>query len=362
MSGIFGTLGLQESGADRVFVNTIGQQLVYEAVQQELVKHNADLEAALSFFLERTTENYKERYKLPGGGYLQPRNVNAVPAAVKAGGSWDVAYPLNDYGAQLATNDVGLAYMSLAELNRHIDTVTIQDKNTVRRELLRALLDSDEFSFVDPIHGTLAVEPLANGDAVVYPPILGSDEEATEGHYRGTNFTTANISDTNNPCILVRDELEEHFGAPTGGSDIVMLVTPAIGAKIETLTDFDPVVNRFIQPGVNTAIPIGLPPNMPGRVLGVCDSVWIAEWRWLPADYTIALYMSVPKPIVQRVDPADTGLGQGLQLVAQEAEHPFNMAYYRHRFGFGVGNRLNGVALQFVASTSYTTPTGFSRS
>ena len=83
-------------------------------------------------------------------------------------------------------------------------------------------------------------------------------------------------------------------------------------------------------------------------------------WRWLPTAYALAQYIGAPKPVKQRVDPADTGLGQGLQLVATDEDHPFNMAYYRHRFGLGVGNRLNGVALQFVASTSYSTPSGFS--
>src|SRR5512135_3622883 len=110
MSGIFGTLGLPEAGADRVYVGTIGQQLAYDAVQKELAEHNADLDAALSFFLEETTSDFKTRYKLPGGGYLQPRGINAAPAAVRATGQWDVAYPLHDYGAQLATNDIGLAY------------------------------------------------------------------------------------------------------------------------------------------------------------------------------------------------------------------------------------------------------------
>ncbi len=360
MSGIFGTLGLSESGSDRVFVNTLGQRLVYDAVQAEMTKHNADLDAALSFFLEETTESFKERFKLPGGGYLQPRGINATPGAVKAYGSWDVAYPLNDYGAQLATNDIGLAYMSLAELNRHIDTVTLQDKNTIRRELLKALLDGSGYTFNDPIYGNLSVVPLANGDSVVYPPVLGTDSEATENHFIGTNYVVSGISDTNNPCLTVRDELEEHFGTPTGGSDIVMFVDPTVGVKLEALTDFDPVVNRFVTPGVNTAIPHDLPSNMPGRVLGVCNSVWIVEWRWLPTAYALAQYIGAPKPLKQRVDPADTGLGQGLQLVATDDDHPFNMAYYRHRFGFGVGNRLNGVALQFVASTSYSSPSGFS--
>jgi hypothetical protein len=58
-----------------------------------------------------------------------------------------------------------------------------------------------------------------------------------------------------------------------------------------------------------------------------------------------------------RVDPADTGLGMGLQLVAEDERYPIKSAHYRNRFGYGVRNRLNGVVVQLVASTSYTIPT-----
>ncbi len=361
MSSIFGTLGLPEAGADRLYVNTVGQSVVYDAVQRDMELHNADLAAAVDFFVDGVTTDIKTRYKLPGGGYLQPRGIAALPANVKATGQWDVAFPLADYGAMFTTNDIGLAYMSLAELNRHLDTIALQDKNTVRREIMKAMLDNTQQSFVDPINGTLLIEPLANGDSVLYPAVLGSDSEATENHMYGTNYVTANISDTNDPTITVRDELEEHFGAPTSGSNIVMLVTPAIGAKIETLTDFDAVTNRNIIPGANVDTVTGIPSGMPGRVLGVCNGVWIAEWRWLPADYSIAMHMDAPKPLRMRIDPTDTGLGSGLQLVAKNMEVPFENSFYRHRFGFGVANRLNGVALKFVASTSYATPTGYAR-
>jgi hypothetical protein len=80
----------------------------------------------------------------------------------------------------------------------------------------------------------------------------------------------------------------------------------------------------------------------------------------MPAEYLLGIHMDAPAPLRMRLDPADTGLGAGLQLVAENERFPISSAFYRNRFGFGVGNRLNGVVVQLVASTSYTIPTGYS--
>lgn len=363
MSGILGTLGLVEAAAERTYINTIGQTIVYEAVQQELAKFNNELSSIMGLFVEGKTTDFKRRYELPGGGYLQPLSTQAQPANVKATGSWDVAYPLMDFGAQFSQNRVGMAYMTVAQLNKHLDTIFIQDVNTVRREIMKAMLDSgggSPWTFLDPINGSLSIQPLANGDATLYPPVLGADTEATDNHYIETGYIPSAISDTNNPCKTVRDELEEHFGSPTGGSNIVLLVPTAVADYIEGLTDFDPVINRFIQPGSNTDIPIGVPAGTPGRVRGVCDGIWISEWRSLPTGYGVAIHADAPKPLTMREDPADTGLSGGLKLVGEDEEFPFKNAFYSHRFGLGAGNRLNGVVLEFANGGGYTVPTGYS--
>jgi len=365
MSGILGALGLTEAAAERAYVSTLGQRLVYDAVQAELERHNADLRAAVQMFIGETTTDHKRRYELPGGGYLQPMGTLSRTGSVKAFGSWDVAYPLFDYGAAFSTDRVGRAYMTVAQLNKHLDTILIQDRNTMRLEILKALFDNASgapWSFLDPIWGTLSVQPLANGDAsTLYPPVLGSDTEATENHYLESGYAVSAISDTNNPFKTVADELEEHFGTPTGGSRIVMLTTPTICDKAEAvLTDFDPVTNRFVVPGSNVDTVTGLPATMPGRVRGVCNSVWAVEWRWLPANYAIAIHLDAPAPLVMREDPPETGLAGGLNLIAEDEEMPFRSSYYSHRFGLGAGNRLNGVALEFGVGGSYTVPTGFS--
>lgn len=355
MSGIFGVLGINDT--DRVWLSTLGQRAIYDAIQTVLAQHNADLNAALGVFVEGTTSDHTFRYKLPGSGRLQEMGTQSQPAAVKASGGWDVAFPLRGYGAQFAGNRVDMAYMSTQDLNRHLDTIMQQDINTVRFEMLKALFNNTARTFVDPLWGSLTIQPLANNDSVVYPPVLGSESEAADNHYIEVNYTS--VTDTNNPFPAMRDELEEHFGTPQGGSNVAVFVNSNQLAAIENLSDFDPVNDRFTTPGVNTAQLTGLPAAIPGRVIGRTNGVWIIEWRFIPSTWMLAIHLDAPKPLFQRVDPADTGLPQGLALVATDEEHPFTMSFYEHRFGFGVGNRLSAMIEELGNGTTYGIPTAY---
>jgi hypothetical protein len=196
---------------------------------------------------------------------------------------------------------------------------------------------------------------------VVYPPVIGTDSEATDDHYLESGYAASAISDTNNPFVTIRDELEEHFGIPSDGSNIVVFVNNAQTAKVEALTDFVEVGDRFVIPGDNVDQLTGLPANLPGRVLGRVSGCWAVEWRWMPANYMTGIHMDAPRPIVARVDPADTGLGTGLQLVEVDREYPLQKSHYRHRVGFGVGNRLNGVVMELGTGGTYTIPTAYAR-
>ncbi len=361
MSAIFGHLNISDS--DRVFSATQGQAVIWQAVQEYLERVRQAIEQGEAIFLEEVTEIFKERFKLPGGGYLQRRGPDGRYGAVKAVGYWDVAYPLEDFGAQIAGNDVDMAYMTIAELDRHLQTVAAQGMNTERFELLKCLFKSTQTVFVDPLHGSLNVEHLANGDAVVYPPVMGSDTEATESHYLESGYLASAISDTNNPYETIRDDLVHHFGARTGGLAIATLINSAQRAKTEALTDFDAIPYRYVRPGQDTDVPTGLPAGIPGQVIGTVSEQIVSCWDHIPANYMVGIYLDAPKPLKKRTDPADTGLGRGLQLVAKAEfadQFPFNESFWRDRFGYGGANRLSAVVMELGNGGSYTIPTAFS--
>lgn len=361
MPTIYGALGIEDT--DRVFSATAGQRAIYDITADYVARYRQQQQAAQAIFVEGVTENYKERYKLPGGGYLQRRGTSAPFGAIKAYGSWDVAYPLEDLGAALSADDVTMAYMTAAELQQHINAIMQSDANTRRREILSALTLSTARTFVDPLWGSLTVQPLANGDSATYPPVLGSMTAATENHYLESGYAASSISDSNDPFVTIAGELEEHFGAPTGGSNIAVFINNAQTAKTLALTDFVPMTAMGIQPGTSTAtvnaVPAQLTAGGSWRILGRHEGagVWVVEWRWIPANYMIGVDLDAPKPLMERADPADTGLGRGLQLVARDMEFPFETSFWRDRFGYGVGNRLNGVVLELGMGGSYTDPT-----
>ena len=357
MSGIFGHLTSNDS--ERAFSATVGQQVLFEAATAYVNRANLELTEAMSLFVSRTTDMFQFRYLLPGGGYLQTRESNGRYGAVKAVGSWDVAFPLYDYGAQIVGNDVDMAYMTIAELDRHINTVVVQNVNTVRHQILRRIFKNTTDTYVDRVGGSITVQTLANGDSVVYPPVIGSATEATENHYIETNYAEASIDDTNDPYETVVPELEEHFGQVPGGSNIVSFINDSARAETQALTDFFEVNDNFIRTGANTDVPVNLP-NVPGRIIGRHKAgTWISVWNFIPSNYLVAVHLEADPPLIRRIDPADTGLGDGLQLVAQDQEFPFESSIWRHRFGIGTGDRLNGVVLEFGTGGTYTIPTAY---
>ena len=357
MSGIYGLLN--RSAADDTLINTIGQRIVFDASQEYIARIEADLARAISVFVEADTEDYKERYKLPGGGRMQRRNQQSGGGAVRQYGEWDVAYPLEDFDDQIAVDDVEFAYLTLQEYQLHLDTIQTRYINTVRFEFLQKLWKNTNTTFVDPRKGSLTVVPLANGDAVTYPPVLGSEDEATDDHYLETGYAATAISDTNNPYVTIKEELVEHFGETTGGENIAVFINPAEQPETDLLTDYTPVVDRFVRAGDDVDVPENLP-NVPGIIQGRCNGVWVVQWRWIPAGYMLGVHLEAPAPLKRRLDPAATGLPRGLALVSDSmGDYPFREAHWRARFGFGVGNRLNGVALKFGNDGSYTIPTAY---
>lgn len=359
MAGIFGHLGIDDS--DYVYSLTSGKNLIWNAASDYIARINAEIQSAMTAFVQGTTEAYTERYKLPGGGYLQRRRSEGRYGAVKASGSWDVAYPLEDFGAQISGSDVDMAYMTVQELDNHISTVAVQNLNTVRFEMLKSLLNGTNATFTDERHGSLTIRRLANGDGSTYPPILGATSDADDTHYLESGYASASVSDSNNPYETLVEEIVEHFGESIGGDNIVVFINPAQAGVTMDLTDFVQVEDRSVRSGANADVPVNLP-SVPGKIIGRMTgkgACWVSQWRWMPANYLLAVHLEAPAPLKMRIDPAAVGLGQGLQLVAKDMQFPFESSFWRHRFGFGVANRLNGVVMELGTGGSYTTPTTY---
>src|SRR5690606_1743693 len=80
------------------------------------------------------------------------------------------------------------------------------------REMFRALLAKDNYTFQDTKHGDLTIRRLANGDAQTYPM---DDDQATDDHYLVSGYAAADISAVNNPFVTLAEEVREHFQSDT---------------------------------------------------------------------------------------------------------------------------------------------------
>ncbi len=353
----YGLMTLFDS--DREYIQVVGQQIIYDEIEKLAARWNADMQAATAVFIAGRTSDFKVRFKMPGGGHMQRTRQQSGPGVVKVTGQWDVAFPLEEFSDALGENEIDMAYMTAGDLNRHLSTIFLRATNTYRQEMLAALLNNTQDSFVDERKGTLLIEPLANGDAIVYPPILGAEDEAVEDHYLESGYLVSAISDTNNPLLTGRDHLEEHFGTSSAGENIVAICAKDVSDKIvSTLSGFVEVPDRFVRVGDNTDVPFGLP-GIPGKIRGRHSGVWVAEWRWLPATYMIFLHLQEEQPLMERIDVEDTGLPVGLTLVATDEIYPLTKSTWRWRFGLGVQNRLNGVIIEVASGGTYSVPTGF---
>lgn len=355
MATIFGALNIRDR-------DTVGdarfQVPVYNTVNDYLAATEAEANKFYAVFVDPTpvTDQFIFNYKLPMSGMLQAARNLSRPGAVKATGSWDAAVPIEDGRDQIAGDDVAMAYLTAEEMDRQVKGVAQRYVNWKRFLVLRALLNATNDSVADDVtQTTLTIRRLANADGTTYPPLLGTSTETTgHNHYVGTNYASSSISDTNNPFVTIRDALEEHFGDGT----MVAFINNAERAKVEALTAFARRTPAATVAADNaTQLDENGLPVVPGRIIGAVNDVIVSEWRWVPSGYILAVSLSQPAPLKQRLDIPETL--RGFKLVAKQTEYPLEESFYRAREGYGVGNRLNGVAVQLVASTSYATPTGY---
>lgn len=358
MSGLMGYF--KRSTTEDTYINTAGQTMVFDAAQLYLDQINAEIMQDMSLLVQAPTSDYKWMYRLPGGGRMQKRAIGTTGGATRPYGSWEVALPLEDYDGLIIADRVDWAYMTVGEMQLYLNNIQIQYYNTFRHEMLVKLLKNTNTTFVDRLKGSLTVVPLANGDTVTYPPVLGSETEATDNHYLESGYAATAISDTNNPYETIYEELVEHFGDATGGENVLVLINKAEAPETKALTDFDEVPDKDIRSGDNVDIPQNLP-MAPGRIIGKVSNCWVSQYRWMPANYMIGIHLDAEPPLGMRVDPAETGLPQGLNVVpGPSPQAPFEGSEWSARFGLGVVNRLNGVVMELGTGGTYTIPTGYS--
>jgi len=323
---------------------------LWDAVRASAAEHNREITTLMATMVQRTTE-YKVRFMSPGAGSLQPLDIygDANPKTFRAEGYYDVAFPLHGAGTAWGTNIVSRAKMTVDEANRLTLDVQNQDADWMRRHIMAAVLDNVAWTFTDPDHGSLTVEPLANSDSVTYPKIGGS--VATDEHYL---YQAAAIADATSPFGTMYSELNEHV---SNSGPYVAYISTSLVATTKALTAFVPIGDSAIAYGASTdQVRSPLPLTLGDEVLGRVENMWVVEWRNMPAGYIIAQAQGAG-PFLRMRENAEAEL-QGLftRTFSIDSNHE-GIRYYRYA-GFGVYDRTAACVMQ-VGNGSYSIPSGY---
>lgn len=333
-------------------VTEVGVDVVNTAVQQAREEHNRQVDALMGLFVRKTTD-FKLTYKTTSTGRLQPLDENGRARPIQVAGKYDVAFPIQHAGTAWGANRIARAKMTVQDVNDITASLLMADMRWVRDHILAALFTNVTWSFTDPEHGALTIQPLANNDSVVYQYSTGADSGATDNHF----VAQANaIDNSNDPFPALYLELMEH---PENAGEVVATIPTGLRASVEALSGFYPTGDSRIRLGANQAELVGtLGVAVPGEIIGYHDSgVWIAEWRAQPANYIVATTTQGEKAIAMREHP-EAEL-QGFSQTATREDHPFWESQWERLAGFGAWNRV-GAAVVRVGNGTYAIPTNYS--
>lgn len=344
----YGFVGYEHLADERIADGNV--RVVNDAIVASLAEHNRVVNAALDELVERTTE-YSTRYKLPGGGTLQPLDDLGNPVVVRAEGYYDVAFPIQGGATAWGDNRVSRALMTVAEADRYTFDALLKDADWMRRHILAALLDNTSWSFEDKAKGALTVQPLANDDAVTF--LRRSGQTATDNHY----YAQADaISDAANPFETFYDELNEH---PENAGPYVAYVATNLKASIRGLGDFVDEKNEDVDPGaLAPSLLTRVDRGMGSRVLGYVNGIYVVEWELMPSNYGVVVARGArTKPLRMREYPA-----AALQGFFPENFSPDGNLVERRMIryaGFGAYNRVGAMSFR-IGNASYAVPADYS--
>lgn len=345
----YGFVTLQDVFAREL--NSLNSDVVDTAIAQSLAEHNRVVGELLDRLVGTATAA-RERFRLPGGGTLQPLDEHGIPVPVQVGAYQDIGFPIAGGGTGWGTNRVSRQMMTVGQANELQVMVQSQDRDWVKRHVLAAILDNTEYLFGDYEIGDVTVYPLANGDAQLY--MLNTGLAATDNHYLAQ---AAAIADATNPYPAIRTELSQH---PGNTGPYVAFIASSLRSTTEALATFVPVGDPDIELGTGSdrlAAGIDGIRMFGDEVLGKVDGVWIVEYSGMPTDYILALATGAATPaIAMREYPAP-----GLQGLIEEDFSPDGNRQER-RFiryaGFGARNRVAAV-VQRIGNGAYAIPTGY---
>lgn len=346
----YGFVGLEHLFAERL--ENIQAQVIDDAIRLTVEEHNRMMNELLAEFAEPTTA-YTARFRQPGTGTLQPLDEWGNPIPTRPAGYYDVAWPIQGGGDAYGFNRVTRALATVGDVNRHILDIQMRDADWMMRHILAAVFDNTTWTFDDPEHGNLTVQPLAlASDNVTYPKKSGT--VATDTHHLAQS---AAIADATNPFDDIYLDLSEH---PVNRGPFVSYIASNLVATTEALTGFAEVGDPDVDEGADATRLTGqLDRSFGDMVIGKTNKMWIVEWGKLPDNYIVSVARGATSPPLRMRQYPATQL-QGLFREDHSPDGNLQERRYIRYAGFGAFNRV-GAMVNFVSAgdTTYDIPAGY---
>lgn len=350
---VYGFHNLVDMFNDRV--TTAGVDVLNTAIDQAMAEHNRQMDALTALFVRKTTD-FQIYYRSVAVTRNQPLDEHGRPIPIKAPGRYQVAFPLQDSGNAFAFDwQAGLA-ATVEEVNNNINAIQMGDMRWVFDHIFGTLFASATWTYVDPLYGSLTIQPLANGDTTTYNVFAGGDTGATDTH----QLAQANAigAGADNPFPTIYQELNEHPENGVGGRTIAFIPT-GLKATATGLATFNPMPLSDIRPGSGSDVLVGnLGVNVPGTVLGMEDSgVWIVENTRLPAGYIVAVKTGGDPPLAERSSVIPELQG-GMVEAPRNESWPWYQRNFVRKTGYGAFNRV-GALVYRIGNGTYAVPTNY---
>jgi hypothetical protein len=343
----YGFVGLEHLFSERL--ENVNVQVVMTAVEESIAEHNRQAEALMAELAMATTD-YKTRFKQRDSYTLQPLDEYGRPRPTRPVGYYDVAFPIQGGGAAYGFNHISAKLATVEDINRLTLETMGADADWMKRHMLATIFDNVAWTYDDDEHGSLTIQPLANGDSVTY--VKKSGAVAADTHYLAQAVA---IDASNNPFPTIYDELKEH--PVNANATIVSYVPTALKTSIKALSTFFEVEDMDVQPGnASDTLTGSIDRGFGDEVLGKADGVWIVEWSILPSEHMVSVARGTREPIMKMRQYPATSL-QGFfekQIVEGNLE---TTEFYRFA-GFGGFNRVGALVYQ-VGNATYEIPTDY---
>lgn len=343
----YGFVGLEHLFSERL--ENVNVSVVMTAVQESVAEHNRQAEALMTE-LAVPTIDYKTRFKQRDSYTLQPLDEYGRPRPLRPAGYYDVAFPIQGGGAAYGFNHISAALATVEDINRLTLEAMGADADWVKRHALATIFDNVAWAYDDDEHGSLTIQPLANGDSVTY--VKKSGAVATDTHY----LAQANAIDaSNNPFPAIYDDLMEH--PVNSGATIVSYIPTALKASVRALSTFVEVEDMDVRPGNASDVLTGsIDRGFGDEVLGKVDGCWVVEWSILPSEHTLNVARGTREPVMKmRQYPASSLQGFFKKMIVEGNLE--TTEFYRFA-GFGGFNRVGALVYQ-VGNATYEVPTAY---